>query len=420
MAPVRLSTKAVGSIVKMKVNNVITDFIVIHQGKPSSMYDDSCDGTWLLMKDIYETRQWHSSDVNDYANSTICSYLNSTFLNLFDANLRNFIRQVKIPYRPGSGTSKIVNSGASGLSCKVLLLSLREVGCSSIGNEYVDIGTKLDYFIDGTSSAAGNRRIAYLNGTVDDWWLRSPHAVSSGSAQLINREGQLRDNRCLSLCGARPTLVLPSSAWVLDDSVIAASLPPAISGTNTSVGTFATSPPSYNYTVTDPDNDTVTVVEKLNGTTLTTYTVTLGATNTLTFSADAWRKVLNGNHTLTIAATDPHGGVDTRTLTFVKAVKEIQFTTDPLPADAMPAKAIVNIQGNFPIGSTLTVEICNNGNDTNPAWEDITAKALNNQKHFFANTSKIAAKWAVRLRVKLARGTAGEACYIQSIGGNFT
>ena len=39
------------------------------------LYDASCDGTWLLMKDCYEAKRWHSSNVNDYANSEINSYL---------------------------------------------------------------------------------------------------------------------------------------------------------------------------------------------------------------------------------------------------------------------------------------------------------------------------------------------------------
>ena len=75
MANVLLSTKAVGSTVKLKVNGTAKEFIVVHQGKPSSLYDNSCDGTWLLMKDIYENRQWHNSNVNNLENSTIHSYL---------------------------------------------------------------------------------------------------------------------------------------------------------------------------------------------------------------------------------------------------------------------------------------------------------------------------------------------------------
>ena len=55
MASVALSTKAVGSTVKLKVNGTAREFLVVHQGKPSSLYDESCNGTWLLMKDCYES-----------------------------------------------------------------------------------------------------------------------------------------------------------------------------------------------------------------------------------------------------------------------------------------------------------------------------------------------------------------------------
>ena len=59
MANVKLGTKAVGSIVKIKVNGASKDFIVVQQGNPNtSTYDSSCNGTWLLMKDIYTTSTW--------------------------------------------------------------------------------------------------------------------------------------------------------------------------------------------------------------------------------------------------------------------------------------------------------------------------------------------------------------------------
>ena len=58
MAAVKLSTKAVGSIVKIKENGKFVDYIVIHQGLPSSMYDASCNGTWLLRKEIVTIMQW--------------------------------------------------------------------------------------------------------------------------------------------------------------------------------------------------------------------------------------------------------------------------------------------------------------------------------------------------------------------------
>ena len=173
MKSVNLGTKAVGSIVKIKVNGASKDFIVVHQGKPSSVYDDSCAGTWLLMQDIYESRQWDSSNTNDYANSTIHSYLNGVFLGLFESNIRNAIKQVKIPYRKGHGTAKTVTSGSNGLSAKIFLLSTTE---TSFSYSYMPRGegAELAYFKGCADSDSDSKRVAYLNGSATGWWLRSP------------------------------------------------------------------------------------------------------------------------------------------------------------------------------------------------------------------------------------------------------
>ena len=196
--------------------------------------------------------------------------------------------------------------------------------------------------------------------------------------------------------------------------------PPVISGTDGSLGSFSTAAPSYEYTVTDADGHQVTVVEKLDTTTLRTYTATLGDTNELEITADQWLKLLNGDHTLTITATDAKNESTVRTLSFDKAMHSVEFEqTVAMAADDMPTKALVNIQGSFPTGSTLQVWICNNGNDAEPTWEDITTKALTSQKHFFTNQTKTAASWGVKIKVKLLRGSAEGDCYIQSVGGNF-
>lgn len=196
--------------------------------------------------------------------------------------------------------------------------------------------------------------------------------------------------------------------------------PPVISGSDTDLGSFTTTPPSYEYTVTDADGHQVTVVEKLDTTTLRTYTATLGDTNELEITADQWLKLLNGDHALTITATDAKNESTVRTLSFDKAMHSVEFEqTVAMAADDMPTKALVNIQGSFPTGSTLQVWICNNGNDAEPTWEDITTKALTSQKHFFTNQTKTAASWGVKIKVKLLRGSAEGACYVQSVGGNF-
>lgn len=237
MAAVKLSAKGVGSVVKIKVNGTLRNFIVVHQGKPSSIYDASCDGTWLLMEDIYETRQWHSSNVNDYANSTIHSYLNSTFLNLIDANIRAQIKQAKIPYRPGSGTSQSVNSGANGLSAKIFLLSDREVGYtqSNVNQYIVNDGAKLSYFQDGNGTT---EKIAKLNGSVTYWWLRSPDTDGSTYAWYVFSDGGAGNYDCAYTYGVRPALILPSTLLVSDDGSVNTNTAPSTPGSITVPGSI--------------------------------------------------------------------------------------------------------------------------------------------------------------------------------------
>ena len=227
MASVALSSKAVGSIVKIKVNGTLRDFIVVQQGKPSSIYDESCNGTWLLMKDLYESRQWHSSNVNDYANSTIHKWLNNEFLNLIDANIRAQIRQAKIPYRPGSGTSMSVNSGANGLSAKIFLLSNIEVGGQTDWSYMPHDGARLAYFEYGTGTSANNKRLAYLNGSAAYWWLRSPNTDNSNLAWRVNSSGGSSYTiNCSDSLGIRPALILPSSLLVSDDGSVSTNTAP--------------------------------------------------------------------------------------------------------------------------------------------------------------------------------------------------
>lgn len=229
MAYVTLSSKAIGSTIKLKVNGSARNFIVVHQGKPSSVYDDSCNGTWLLMQDIYENRAWHSSNTNDYANSTIHSYLNSTFLNLFESNIKNAIKQVKLPYRKGSGTSTTVTSGSNGLSAKIFLLSATE---TSFDFSYMPSGegAELAYFKGCADNSSDSKRVAYLNDSAAFWWLRSPDCGNSGLALYVNSSGDWLNYHCSSSVGIRPALILPSTLLVSDDGTVSTNTAPSTPG----------------------------------------------------------------------------------------------------------------------------------------------------------------------------------------------
>ena len=229
MAYVTLSSKAIGSTIKLKVNGSARNFIVVHQGKPSSVYDDSCNGTWLLMQDIYENRAWHSSNTNDYANSTIHSYLNSTFLNLFESNIKNAIKQVKLPYRKGSGTSTTVTSGSNGLSAKIFLLSATE---TSFDFSYMPSGegAELAYFKGCADNSSDSKRVAYLNGSAAYWWLRSSDCHNSYNALCVYSYGDWYGGGCSNSRGIRPALILPSTLLVSDDGTVSTNTAPSTPG----------------------------------------------------------------------------------------------------------------------------------------------------------------------------------------------
>ena len=238
MASVKLSTKAVGSIVKLKVDGTLRDFIVVHQGKPSSLYDASCDGTWLLLKDCLEQKRWHSANTNDYKNSEIHSYLNNTWLNKLDANIRAQVKQVKLPYVNGTANSAVA-SGANGLSCKIFLLSGYEVGFTQSDNSYFPVdGARLAYFENGTGTSALNKRIANYNGSATFWWLRSPNTRYTSNAWGVGADGSYGNYYCAGTYGIRPALVLPSSLLVSDDGSVSTNTAPTTPGSITIPGSI--------------------------------------------------------------------------------------------------------------------------------------------------------------------------------------
>ena len=216
-SPISTGTSAgdidVGATVKINENGQAVDYLVVNQGLPGDMYDASCEGTWCLRKDIAENRQWNSSNVNDYANSTVHAYLNGDWLNRYDPEVAESVVQCKIPYRAGSGYGKTVTSGSSGLSTKSFLLSATEVGLN-MSYMPTNEGVELAYFSGCADDGADNKRIAYLNSSATYWWLRSPYCFSfigSTHALYVNPNGNWYYSNCSNSYGIRPALILPYS-----------------------------------------------------------------------------------------------------------------------------------------------------------------------------------------------------------------
>lgn len=212
---------AVGSSVYLNENGTPAEYLVVHKGLPSSMYDESCNGLWLLRKDCYENKQWHSSNVNSYKDSTIHSHLNSDFLNVFDTKTQRAIKQAKIPYVNGTGSGGSVASGANGLRTKIFLLGGYEIGWNQGNNGSIPIdGSKLDYFSSGTATAANKLRTAYLNGSGAIWWTRSPSASTTNKTFIVALSGGIATDDPADLSSVRPAMILPTNAVFDKDTLV--------------------------------------------------------------------------------------------------------------------------------------------------------------------------------------------------------
>lgn len=517
MAYVTLDTKPVGSVVKLNISGVARDFIVVHQGLPSAMYDASCNGTWLVMKDIYENAQWDTS-TNSYSDSSIHNYLNNSFKNYFDINIQNAIKWVKIPYRPGSGTGSNINSGGLGLTCRIFLLSAVEVGFKKEHTpNLVEDGTKLSYFDFQYEVPDNSTRIAYFNGTASFWLLRSPFISIQDGVWLINNVGNGAYNSPYFNYGVRPALIVPPSLLVSDDGTIitntAPTAPSSITVPATVVGgstlsiswgassdaegnlsgyklersvaggawaqiyqggnrshtdtitkgwatvqyrvkaydsfgfesAYTTSPSrtvdnntaptiacstsgdigakgsgfEISYQIHDAESDAVTVVERMDNAVKRTYTATLGGNNVFAVTGEYFMKLLNGNHVMTITATDPGGKSATHTITFEKTVHALRITmAAPMTTDALITKMAMNIARNIPADANFKVVATNNANDASPVWEDITTIVETGRNHIFINTA-VQNGHAFNFVITASRGSSNQGGHIGSIGGAF-
>lgn len=200
MANAKLGSKSVGSIIKIKESGSPVEFIVCKHDYESEL--NGSGRTLVVRKDCYDNRQWHSSNVNAYATSAIDSWLNSTYKNLLDTDIRGVIGTTKIKYTPGKGDNTVGT-----LERAIFLLSLTELGkAPSYANKE---GTAL--------SIASSLQIAYLNGSAAAQWTRSPFRNNRDFACHLVSDGNVDASYCASSYGSRPAFTLPSDALV-DDS----------------------------------------------------------------------------------------------------------------------------------------------------------------------------------------------------------
>ena len=200
---IKLGDIAEGSIVKLNEGGSPVEFYVAKHN-----YENSLNGmgrTLVVRKDCYDSRQWHSSNVNAYASSAIDSWLNGTYKNLLDADIRGVIGTTKIKYTPGNG-----NTTVGTLERAIFLLSVTELGKpASYANKE---GTPLEI--------ASSLRIAYMNGSACAQWTRSTRTDRTDYVVFLNTSGGVGGGPCSNTIGSRPAFTLPSGALFDEETML--------------------------------------------------------------------------------------------------------------------------------------------------------------------------------------------------------
>lgn len=404
MAITTLGSKAVESIVKIKESGKLVEFYVAKHN-----YESSRNGngrTLVVRKDCYDTRQWHSSNGSVYATSAIDTWLNGTYKNLLDADIRKAIGTTKFLYTPSLGSST-----TGELSRSVFLLSVTELGKTP---NYTNT--------EGSALAcASTLQIAKLNGSAIDQWTRTINK-DIGKVFRLDTDKNSINTSPNSTSGCRPAFTLPASAYVLDDGTVIVNTAPTISCSSSSGSDLGTKEDGFvvSYSTDDADGDAVTVTESIDGVQHRKYTATLKQSNnfSITDNDGTFMKLLNGKHTLTITASDGKA-TTTHTLTFTKSVTSSSvMLAEPMEADDQITICALSISGSIPDDANFKVEVTNNANDDAPVWEDCTASVTSGANIVFRNDTAEKG-WAFSFRINVKRGPSGVGGYITSVQGGF-
>ncbi|MFA4132599.1 MULTISPECIES: glycine-rich protein [unclassified Brevibacillus] len=204
--------------------------------------------------------------------------------------------------------------------------------------------------------------------------------------------------------------------------------PPVIDGENKDLGVFL-QPPTVNYSATDPEGNTFTFSEYLDGKQIRSFAGVAGQQYTVEISHDSWiRLELDVQHQIKIVATDGVGMLSERIYTFIRKETHIEFMLEfgnpdiqaDFTLDGMPLRVLVTLERYLPEGSSIeSVKVCNNYLDAVPTWEDCTNAVKVNRGYLFTNKNKTAPDWAINLWVTIDKGTAKERILVNGYGGAF-
>ena len=182
-----------GDIIQLNEGGVPVDFYVAKHDYESAL--NGAGRTLVVRKGVYDQRAWHISNVNAWASCTMRSWLNGDYKALLGPEIQEAMGTTTYRYTPGNG-----NTSVSTRSDAVFLLSATELGRSASW-----------FNVEGSALPIANTlKVAYLNGSATDWWLRSPYTGNTRYAVYLDSYGGVDYYVCNDSYGSRPVFTLPS------------------------------------------------------------------------------------------------------------------------------------------------------------------------------------------------------------------
>lgn len=231
-----VSTLAVGTVIKLVENRAEKEWIVVNQGKPgnSTVYDNSCDGTWIMRKYVNGSSAWgvanpSTSDAqkNYIQGGALHRYMNETLYPQFDDAAKAAIKKVKVPYQY---TRSTVYSGANGFEAWLFPIGWMELNCvcsngtTSAYYNGINDGGMLEYFANAAVkiNTACPARVAYdEGGTARPWFGRHVTPYESYFyPMIIGTTGSMSWGGVGHVNYARPLAVLNYNTLVAEQTLV--------------------------------------------------------------------------------------------------------------------------------------------------------------------------------------------------------
>ena len=194
-----------------------------------------------------------------------------------------------------------------------------------------------------------------------------------------------------------------------------------------------TEPFEFQFTPTDPDNDSMTLTEtlcELNEDMNISYLYDnketsdissgLQRTNTFLTDGDNFLKIaLDKKCGVVLRLEDEYDMVSKQYIvTFKKVVDEVTITMkNPMRIDGDISEAVIILYGYFPQDAIITIKATNGANDDEVIWQDVTEDVLAGRTFYFNSVAQKGAAFNFELYAK--RGASKESGYIDTIIGAF-